>query len=118
MEIKKVYLKIPWVNKFTTYVKENNDIIEKSYNTPFKTTWTCKSLIIDDQENWHGHEDLVGFQTIFKSVNKILPIKAELLGPQILQMDCMDIYGNMLRNNGEGVLYVKGTGKPVINRKE
>ena len=82
-------------NTFTTYnIKKNPNtnepeiqdkqyIIEKSvYDTPFKTVWTWQSFIIDDQENWHGNEDLVGKQTIFKSVNDILPIKVETLGTQ------------------------------------
>ena len=118
-------------NTFTTYnIKKNPNtnepeiqdkqyIIEKSvYDTPFKTVWTWQSFIIDDQENWHGNEDLVGKQTIFKSVNDILPIKVETLGTQTTQMDCIDIYGNLLRNFGEGSIYVKGDGKSIINRAE
>ena len=33
-------------------------------------------------------------------------------------MDCIDIYGNLLRNFGEGSIYVKGDGKSIINRSE
>ena len=106
------------INVYENYEKENNNIILKQYNTPFKTIWTWKTFIIDDQDNWHGHEDLVGKQTIFKSVNNILTIKTELLGTQTTQMDCIDIYGNRLRNHGEGSMYIYGDGKNIINREE
>ena len=113
-------------NIFTTYYKTKKEIdgiqttvIDSSvYNTPFKTVWTWQSLIIDDQDNWHAHEDLVGKQTIFKSVNNLLTVRTDLLGTQTTQMDCIDIYGNLLRNFGEGTIYVKGDGKPVVNKKE
>ena len=87
-------------------------------NIPIKTEWEWKSFIIDDQENWHGSTDLVGKQTIFKSVNKILTVKTDLLGTQDVQLKCTDVYGNILQNYGEGSLYVQGDGKTVINRAE
>ena len=105
-------------NVFNNYEKESNEIILKQYDVPYKTIWTWQSFIIDDQENWHGHEDLVGKQTIFKSVNDMLSIKTELLGTQTTQMDCIDVYGNRLRNHGEGSIFVQGDGNNVINREE
>ena len=102
-------------NKLTTSIKNNKN---EEFTVPIKTIWTWRSFIVDDQENWHGSEQLLGKQTIFKSINNYLTIKPELLGTQDSEMKCIDIYGNILTNYGEGSIYVKGDGKTVINRAE
>ena len=102
-------------NKFTeTFILNTNEVI----STPMKIIWSWKSFIIDNQDNWHGNESLIGKQTIFKSVNKYLTIKPELLGTQDSEMKCVDIYGNILTNYGEGSVYVKGDGNNIVNRAE
>jgi hypothetical protein len=66
----------PDINQIKLSNKFNDNIV------PIKTIWTWKSYIIDDQDNWHTFENLVNKQVIFKSANKILTIKPELLGTQ------------------------------------
>ena len=85
--------------------------------TGLKVNWNWQSFVIDDQSNWHSNLDLIGKQTIFKSVNKVLCVKPELLGSQTVQMTCCDIYGNRLINGGEGFIYVNNN-TYIVNNKE
>lgn len=86
-------------------------------NVDLKINWNWKSYLIDDQSNWHSNLDLIGKQIIFKSVNKILCVKPELLGTQTTQMICCDVYGNRVINEGDGFVYVDNKGT-IVNDKE
>lgn len=99
---------------------ENQSTLSRFFNDTevgLKINWEWKSYIIDDQSNWHSNLNLIDKQIIFKSVNKILCVKPELLGSQTVQMTCCDIYGNRLINGGEGFVYVNDN-TYIVNNKE
>lgn len=76
------------------------------YETPYKIKWSWKSYLIDDVKNTNLQLNLEQKQTIFESINPILIIKPELIGPQSPEFICMDIYGNTVTNYSDGFIYV------------
>lgn len=90
---------------FANYIKSGE---QESYKNevPIKVNWYWKSYLIDDLSNFHNTFEIIDKQIIFKSINKILTVKPELLGAQSPNMVCCDIYGNRLTNEGDGFIYV------------
>ena len=106
------------VNKGQTVImRPNPEQLSLDTNIALKVNWDWKSFLIDDQSNWHSNLDLIGKQLVFRSVNKTLCIKPELLGSQTTQMTCCDIYGNRIINEGEGFIYVNNN-TYIVNDKE
>lgn len=89
----------------------------KGTTVDLKVQWNWKSYLIDDHENWHTTSDNIDKQIVFKSANKVLSIKPELLGTQSPNMICYDLYGNKLINEGDGFIYVDSQ-KSVVSRQE
>ena len=87
----------------------SQNILSESFNdtsVPLRIHWNWKSYIIDDHETFESEQGLIDKQVVFKSANKILSIKPELLGSQSPNMICCDVYGNRVINEADGFVYV------------
>ncbi len=87
----------------------SQNILSQKFNDkdiPLRVHWDWKSYIIEDQETWQTEQGLIDKQVVFKSANKILTIKPELLGSQSPNMICCDVYGNRVINEADGFVYV------------
>lgn len=96
-------------------MKPNDDQTILNTDIPLKIQWTWSSYLIEDKSNWHTNLDLLGKQTIFKSINPILTIKPTLLGTQTTTLTCWDVYGNKLVNEGSGFVYVNGNKDNIVD---
>lgn len=85
---------------------------------PLRVHWDWKSYIIDDQETFTTEQGLIDKQVVFKSANKVLTIKPELLGSQSPNMICCDVYGNRVVNEADGFVYVDSTNNETIDKCE
>lgn len=91
----------------------SQNILSQSFNdtsVPLRIHWDWKSYIIDDHETFESEQGLIDKQVVFKSANKILSIKPELLGSQSPNMICCDVYGNRVINEADGFVYVDADG--------
>lgn len=91
----------------------SQNILSESFNdtsVPLRIHWNWKSYIIDDHETFESEQGLIDKQVVFKSANKILSIKPELLGSQSPNMICCDVYGNRVINEADGFVYVDANG--------
>lgn len=95
------------------------DVSQNIFDTsiPLKIHWNWKSYIIDDHETFESEQGLIDKQIVFKSANKILTIKPELLGSQSPNMVCCDVYGNRVINEADGFVYVDN-GTRTVNKLE
>lgn len=87
----------------------SQNILSEKFNdtsVPLRIHWNWKSYIIDDHETFESEQGLIDKQVVFKSANKILSIKPELLGSQSPNMICCDVYGNRVINEADGFVYV------------
>lgn len=91
----------------------SQNILSEKFNdtsVPLRIHWNWKSYIIDDHETFESEQGLIDKQVVFKSANKILSIKPELLGSQSPNMICCDVYGNRVINEADGFVYVDANG--------
>lgn len=91
----------------------SQNILSEKFNgtdVPLRIHWNWKSYIIDDHETFESEQGLIDKQVVFKSANKILSIKPELLGSQSPNMICCDVYGNRVINEADGFVYVDADG--------
>lgn len=91
----------------------SQNILSEKFNKediPLRIHWNWKSYIIDDHETFESEQGLIDKQVVFKSANKILSIKPELLGSQSPNMICCDVYGNRVINEADGFVYVDADG--------
>lgn len=91
----------------------SQNILSEKFNdtsVPLRINWNWKSYIIDDHETFESEQGLIDKQVVFKSANKILSIKPELLGSQSPNMICCDVYGNRVINEADGFVYVDANG--------
>lgn len=91
----------------------SQNILSEKFNDtsiPLRIHWDWKSYIIDDHETFESEQGLIDKQVVFKSANKILSIKPELLGSQSPNMICCDVYGNRVINEADGFVYVDADG--------
>lgn len=91
----------------------SQNILSESFNdtsVPLRIHWNWKSYIIDDHETFESEQGLIDKQVVFKSANKILSIKPELLGSQSPNMICCDVYGNRVINEADGFVYIDANG--------
>lgn len=91
----------------------SQNILSESFNdtsVQLRIHWDWKSYIIDDHETFESEQGLIDKQVVFKSANKILSIKPELLGSQSPNMICCDVYGNRVINEADGFVYVDADG--------
>lgn len=98
----------------------SQNILSESFNNidvPLRIHWNWKSYIIDDHETFESEQGLIDKQVVFKSANKILSIKPELLGSQSPNMICCDVYGNRVINEADGFVYVDA-GNYTVNKFE
>ena len=98
----------------------SQNILSQKFNNidiPLRVHWDWKSYIIEDQETWQTDQGLIDKQIVFKSANKILTIKPELLGSQSPNMICCDIYGNRVINEADGFIYID-KGEETIGKFE
>ena len=75
--------------------------------TGIKYEWICRNYTINELNNWRNATNIIGKETLFRSANTFLTIAPQLLGPYQLQLKAIDIYGNVVINDGDGLLYVK-----------
>lgn len=98
--------------KMPTTVKQGDVIIlsstdDKNIFLPgYVSTWTWKTDTLDDNDNIINYKKNNAKTTVFKSINNILTVKPNLLGSQDIELQCVDIYGNRVINEGSGALYV------------
>ena len=98
--------------KMPTTIKQGDVIIlsskdDKNIFLPgYASTWTWKTDTLDDNDNIIDYKKNNAKTTVFKSINNILTVKPNLLGSQDIELECVDIYGNRVINDGSGVLYV------------
>ena len=91
----------------------SQNILSEKFNdtsVPLRIHWNWKSYIIDDHETFESEQGLIDKQVVFKSANKILSIKPELLGSQSPNMICCDVYVNRVINEADGFVYVDANG--------
>ena len=98
--------------KMPTTVKQGDVVILSSFDDKniflpgYASTWTWKTDTLDDNDNIIDYKKNDVKTTVFKSINNILTVKPNLLGSQDIELQCVDIYGNRVINEGSGVLYV------------
>ena len=98
--------------KMPTTIKQGDVIIlsskdDKNIFLPgYASTWTWKTDTLDDNDNIIDYKKNNAKTTVFKSINNILTLKPNLLGSQDIELQCVDIYGNRVINDGSGMLYV------------
>lgn len=80
--------------------------VESSFLPGYHTEWKVSSNTIDDTDNWAAHGNTNEKEVLFRSINKVLSIKPEMLGAHDIELTCIDRYGNKLINPGSGMLYV------------
>lgn len=98
----------------------SQNILSQKFNDkdiPLRIHWDWKSYIIEDQETWQSEQGLIDKQIVFKSANKILTIKPELLGSQSPNMICCDVYGNRVINEADGFVYIN-KGEDTVGKFE
>lgn len=98
----------------------SQNILSQKFNDkdiPLRVHWDWKSYIIEDQETWQSEQGLIDKQVVFKSANKILTIKPELLGSQSPNMICCDVYGNRVINEADGFVYID-KGEDTVDKFE
>ena len=82
---------------------ETANIIESD----FKTLWEWKSYLIEDSANWSGKSVKMDKKTIFKSINRTLTVRPDINGPQMIELNCIDKYGNIISNKNGGNVFIK-----------
>lgn len=98
-------------NHPVTVDAKRNVIIKSSDNIPqiepgFNVSWKWKSYAIEDNTNWKNRKNIMDKILLFKSDNRILSVKPEMVGPQMIEMYLTDKFGNIISNTTGGNLFV------------
>lgn len=98
-------------NHPVTVDAKRNVIIKPSDNIPqiepgFNVSWKWKSYAIEDNTNWKNRKNIMDKILLFKSDNRILSVKPEMVGPQMIEMYLTDKFGNIISNTTGGNLFV------------
>ena len=102
-----------YFHEFPVTIEQGRHILFTDHDTEnvftpgYHTSWKVSSDTIDDTNNWDAHLNTNDKEVLFRSINKILSIKPEILGAHDIELTCIDKYGNKLVNPGSGKLYVK-----------
>lgn len=94
-----------------TIEKHRNVIIRPSIDMPqirkdYQTLWRWKSYGIEDFSNWREYVPNKERILLFESKNKVLTVSPDMLGPQFIELYCMDVYGNIIVNRDGGNIFV------------
>lgn len=75
----------------------------------WKTSWKWSNYVIEDMSNIREEDtnETLKPKLIFESDNNVLSVMPELLGTQKAELTLTDLYGNVIRNDRGGNLYVR-----------
>ena len=79
----------------------------KQLDKDYKTDWKWYSYLIEDTTNWKNKTHNIAKTLVFNSLNNVLTVRPQLLGPQSIEMRCIDKYGNIIKNDGGGNIFIK-----------
>ena len=85
-------------------IRPSSDITQIVPN--YKTLWKWKSYAIEDNSNWKEHIANKKKVLLFELKNKTLSLSPDMLGPQFVELYCMDCYGNIIVNDAGGNIFV------------
>lgn len=89
-------------NRYVMIKSGNIDQLDKDY----KTYWKWYSYLIEDTDNWKNASHNMNKTLVFDALNDILTVRPNLLGPQSIEMRCIDKYGNMIVNDNGGNIFI------------
>lgn len=102
-----------YYHDFPITVTQNNYLIfkdhdrENAFRDGYKVEWAIKAKLLDEKTNLNEYINNDYDEILFRSANKILSIKPDLVGPQNIELICTDIYGNKVINAGNCKLNIK-----------
>lgn len=79
----------------------------KQLDKSFKTDWKWYSYMIEDTTNWKNQTHNMSKTLMFNATNDILTVRPNMLGPQSIEMRCIDKYGNIISNTGGGNIFIR-----------
>lgn len=85
-------------------VKPGEDVPQ--IESGFTVNWKWKSYAIEDNTNWKNRKNIMDKVLLFESNNRILSVKPEMYGPQMIEMYLTDKYGNIISNTAGGNIFV------------
>ena len=90
-------------------LKNSGDVSQ--FMNGWKTSWKWSNYVIEDISNIRNEEtnETLRQKLLFESDNTVLSVMPELLGTQKAELTLTDLYGNVIRNNRGGNLYVRST---------
>ena len=94
-----------------TVQKNRNVIVRPSSEMPqikdgYQTLWKWKCYAIEDNSNWREHVANKSKNLLFEARNNVLSVSPDMLGPQFVELYCMDVYGNVIANKEGGNIFV------------
>ena len=94
-----------------TIEKNRNVIVRPSLEMPqirsnYQTLWKWKCYVIEDNSNWREHVANKSKNLLFEAKNNVLSVSPDMLGPQFVELYCMDVYGNVIANRDGGNIFV------------
>ena len=94
-----------------TIEKNRNVIVRPSSEMPqirsgYQTLWKWKCYAIEDNSNWREHVANKSKNLLFEAKNNVLSVSPDMLGPQFVELYCMDVYGNVIANKDGGNIFV------------
>ena len=109
-----------------TVQKNRNVIVRPSSKMPqirdgYQTLWKWKCYAIEDNSNWREHVANKSENLLFEARNNVLSVSPDMLGPQFVELYCMDVYGNVIANKEGGNIFVDSAdeySKAEIIKKE
>jgi hypothetical protein len=109
-----------------TVEKNRNVIVRPSSEMPqirngYQTLWKWKCYAIEDNSNWREHVANKSENLLFEAKNNVLSVSPNMLGPQFVELYCMDVYGNVIANKEGGNIFVDSAdeySKAEIIKKE
>lgn len=107
--------------KYTDYpitIKAGTEVIlrpeypEKTSDDPFKEVkeniWSWEANLYDDSDYLeHTQDNRFRHHTVFKCLNKVVPIKPDTYGVNDVILTCYDGYGNKLEKRSEALVYIQ-----------
>lgn len=72
-----------------------------------RVKWRWLSYGLEDRTNWRDNKGTMDRMLLFESTNRVLSVSPVMLGPQFIELYCMDRYGNVISNTGGGNVMVE-----------